>query len=168
MKNLFLSVYWVREAAPKLRFAFIQTQKRALAPPSASIQAYLVTKPSTFGRLMWPNESEARGVNCTVMMSSSRRVLCSNKKILDENRKKNRSLSLRRRPRRRFRRGQGRPTAVTVGRFWTVSGPFLRQNACFRGLLPRSMAQLQGQPSQDVRQHIPHGACSATHGYGAG
>ena len=58
---------------------------------------------------MWRNESEARGVNCTVVMSSSRRVFCSNKKILHENRKKKSSLCLHRRPRRRFRRGRGPP-----------------------------------------------------------
>ena len=44
--------------------------------------------PSVLYLSMWRNESKSRGVNCTIMMSSSSRVYCSNKIFLHENRKK--------------------------------------------------------------------------------
>ena len=78
---------------------------------------------------------------------------------MHENRKKIGHSAYAALPEEDFAAARGRPTAVTVGRFWTVSAP----KCVFWGaFLQWSMAQLQVQPSQDIRQHTPHGACSAT------
>ena len=52
----------------------------------------LVTKPSHFGPLMWPNEKASRRASGTTVMSSSSRLHCRNKKNLQKKSRKNRSF----------------------------------------------------------------------------
>ena len=55
--------------------------------PPMALQAWLAKNLSYFGLLLRAKQIQTRSVNCTIVMSSSRRVFFCNKKKSEENRK---------------------------------------------------------------------------------